>query len=138
MLSHAVNLKTKTDNPDKSERIIFHVQMNVDGEELDVTLVHLSYNRQQQCQNAVDVINYLASVGSERSVVLGDFNAYEDFPWPVTAILKGSFAADGACIPDKFFDPQDAGRGYGYVDAWQVSHSNEKGYTFSNMVSVVY
>ena len=132
MLSHAVNLKSKANNPDSNKRIIVHLQVDANGDEIDFTLVHLSYNRQQQCQNAVDVINYLASVGSERSVILGDFNSYEDFPWPVAAILKGAFPQNGGCVPDKFFDPQDSGRGYGYVDAWK--RSNENGYTFSNMV----
>lgn len=135
MLSHAVNLKLKTNNPDKNNRMIVHVQIDINGDEFDLTLVHLSYNRQQQCQNAIDVINYLASVGSERSVIFGDFNVYEDFLWPVQAILKGSFDSNGDCKPDKYFDAQDSGRGYGYVDAWQSTHAGQKGYTFSNMVS---
>ncbi|KAK3751381.1 hypothetical protein QZH41_002571 [Actinostola sp. cb2023] len=48
-------------------------------------------------------------------------------------MLKGAFAPNGGCVPDKFFEPQDSGRGYGYVDAWLISNGNEKGYTFSNM-----
>ena len=136
MLSHAVQLKNKINNPDKNKRIIVHVQLDINGDEIDVTLVHLSYDQQQQCQNAVDIINYLASVGSERSVVLGDFNAYEEFNWPIAAILKGSFTPQGGCTADKFFEPQDSSRGYGYVDAWSTTNGDKKGYTFSNMVGL--
>lgn len=133
VLSHVIDLKSKANNPDTNKRIMVHVQADVNGDEIDFTLVHLSYDRQQQCQNAIDVINYIASVGSERSVILGDFNAYEDFPWPVAAMLKGSFDSTSECKPDRFFEPQDSSRGYGYVDAWKSTE--DKGYTFSNMVS---
>lgn len=39
----------------------------------------------------MDVINYIVLMGSERFVLLGDFNVYNDFYWFVNGIMKGFF-----------------------------------------------
>ena len=134
ILSHVVNLTVGKASPDKNKRILIHAQVDVAGDEFDVTVVHLSYDKAQQCENAVDVINYIASMGSERSVLLGDFNAYNDFPWPVNGIMKGSFDKDSSCHPTRFFETQGSSQGYGFVDAWVMANGENAGYTFSNMV----
>lgn len=127
-LSHIVNLTVGKTNPDKNKRILLYAQIDIDGEELDVTVVHFSYNKQQQCENAVDLINNLAFRGTQRSVILGDFNAYADFSWPVDGILKGSFDKDGPCQ-----NTQGSIQGFGFVDAWVMANGDRTGYTFSNM-----
>lgn len=128
-LSHIVNLTVGKTNPDKNKRILLYAQIDIDGEELDVTVVHFSYNKHQQCENAVDLINNLAFRGTQRSVILGDFNAYADFSWPVDGILKGSFDNDGPCQ-----NTQGSSQGFGFVDAWVMANGDRTGYTFSNMV----
>ena len=133
-MSHVVNLTVGKGSVDSNQRVLLHVQVDVGGDELDFTVVHLSYDKTQQCQNAIDVINYIASVGSERSVLLGDFNAYNDFPWPVNGIMKGSFDKQGPCHAPRHFVPQGPNQGYGFVDAWVTTNGDSEGYTFSNMV----
>ena len=135
ILSHVVNLTVGKASPDKNKRVLLHAQVDISGDEFDVTIVHLSYDKAQQCENAVDVINYVASMGSERSVLLGDFNAYNDFPWPLNGIMNGSFDKDGSCKPLHYFEPQGSSQGYGFVDAWVIANGDSAGYTFSNMVS---
>ena len=134
ILSHVVDLTVDKKREDKNKRVLLHVQVDIDGDEFDVTVVHFSYDKEQQCENAVDVINYIASTGSERAVLLGDFNAYNDFPWPVYGIMKGSFDKQGPCHPSKHFDPQDSNQSYGFIDAWVNVNGDTAGYTFSNMV----
>lgn len=133
ILSHVVNLTIGKGGVDRNKRAILHAQVDIDGDELDITVLHLSYDKAQQCKNAVDVINYIASMGSERSVLLGDFNAYNDFHWPVNGIMKGSFDKQGPCHASSHLDPQGLNQGYGFVDAWVTANGNSKGYTFSNM-----
>lgn len=135
ILSHVMNLTVGKGSPDKNRRVLLHAQFDVSGNEIDVTVVHFSYDKMQQCENAAEVINYIASIGSERSVILGDFNAYSDFSWPVSAVMKGSFERNGACTLRRGFQPQDSNTGYGFVDAWVKVNGQTKGFTFSNMVS---
>lgn len=134
ILSHVVNLTEGKDSPDKNKRILLHAQVDIDGQELDITVIHFSYDKAQQCENAADAINYLASLGTEHSVLLGDFNAYNDFSWPVTAIMTGSFDKEGSCQPSRHFVPQGSNQGYNFVDAWKTANGDSPGYTFSNMV----
>lgn len=134
ILSHVVNLTVGKANPDKNKRILLHAQVDIGGDEFDITVIHFSYDKDQQCENAVDVISYVASTGTERSVLMGDFNAYNNFPWPVNGIMKGSFDKEGSCQPSRHFDPQDSSQGYGFVDAWVTANGDIAGNTFSNMV----
>lgn len=137
IMSHVVNLTVGKGSVDSNRRVVLHVQVDINGDELDLTVVHLSYDKTQQCQNAIDVINYIASMGSERSVLLGDFNAYNDFPWPVNGIMKGSFDQGGSCHASRNFQPQGSNQGYGFVDAWVTANGDSLGYTFSNMVCLL-
>ena len=134
IMSHVVNLTVGKGSVDKNKRVVLHAQVDIDGDELDVTVVHFSYDKTQQCQNAVDVINYIASTGSERSVLLGDFNVYNDFPWPVDGIMKGSFDKQGSCHAPLHFNLKGSNQAYGFVDAWVTANGDSTGYTFSNMV----
>ena len=73
---------------DSNNRILLHADIEME-KKISVTLVHLSYDRKQQCRNAADIINFISSIGSSPSVVMGDFNAYNDFVWLVKAIMEG-------------------------------------------------
>ncbi|EDO43890.1 predicted protein [Nematostella vectensis] len=130
MLSSNMELKISQLNPDKNKRVLLHTRLNIQGVELDLTLVHFSYDKQQQCQNAVDLISHLVALHSKRSVVLGDFNVYADFPWPMAAIESGRFPKRSACGPGSYLK---AGRTYAYVDVWNAVNHGREGYTFSNM-----
>ena len=135
MLSHVVNLSSGRTSPDTNNRVLLHAQFNVRGQAIDVTVVHFSYDKAQQCENAMDVIDYIATIGSGRSVVLGDFNAYNDFPWPIHAVMRGYFHEDSTCTPRRRFQTHNSRPGYGFIDAWTKVHPQEEGFTFSNMVN---
>ncbi|XP_068714606.1 uncharacterized protein [Montipora foliosa] len=128
ILSHVVNLTVEKMSVDKNKRILLHAQIEIEGEELNVFVVHFSYDKYQQCKNAVDLINFVASTKTEHSVLLGDFNAYNDFSWPVKAIMEGSLDKEGPCQQS-----QALSQGYAFVDAWVTANGDGTGYTFSNM-----
>ena len=123
---------------DSNNRIVIHTQLDIgDKDKLDVIIVHLSYDRKQQCRNVLDIMNFIPSMDSKYSVVMGDFNAYNDFDSPVKAILKGSFTqGDSKCHSLVL---QDTRNNHKFVDAWDsVKHNaHDLGYTFSNMVQYV-
>ena len=97
-------------------------------------VVHFSTDKKIQCQNAMRVINFIASTGADRTVIAGDFNTYSDYEWPVEAVLNGFFLPNG-CPKPVGFEPIGAEQGYGFDDSWsQTSVHEERGLTFSNMV----
>ena len=66
IMSHIVNHTVGKGSVDRNKRVVLHAQVDIDEDELDITVVHFSYDKTQQCQNAIDVISYIASIGSER------------------------------------------------------------------------
>lgn len=127
-----VNLNHNSGSTDSNKRIVLYAQLEISvTKKLNVTLVHFSYDRKQQCTNAKDIINFISSIASSNTVIMGDFNAYNDFEWPVKTIMEGTFPL-GDC---HLFSPGKS-VGYGFVDAWtSVTHSDrDTGFTFSNMV----
>lgn len=114
---------------DSNPRLALHAQIHVTGSSsyaVDVVAVHFSYDKQQQCQNAKELLDYLTSQNLRNIIVLGDFNAYPDFSGPVDAFTSKVVAS---C---PFERPQapllyDAAKVY--------SKSADQHLTFSNMPS---
>jgi hypothetical protein len=81
------------------------------------------------------VINFISSTGADRTVIVGDYNTYSDYEWPVEAVLNGFFLPNG-CPKPIGFEPVGSEQGYGFDDSWPMtSLDKEGGLTFSNMVS---
>ncbi len=112
------------------------VQVDIDGSEISMVALHLSYDTDLQCRNAWDVLSYLHSAGVEQTVILGDLNVYKDYQWPVKALMHGKFPSDAPhhCkrLPKSWFHGNSD---YKFVDAWTSIHPNRNGFSFSNMVS---
>ncbi|GFS18550.1 endonuclease exonuclease phosphatase [Elysia marginata] len=71
---------------DSNPRIALHAQIQVTQSPhhvLNVVAVHFSYDKQQQCQNAQQLLEFLESQDLQNIIVLGDFNTYPDFSGPV-------------------------------------------------------
>ena len=56
--SHVQNL-TYHSGPDENRRIVLHASFLVQSQEIQTALVHFSYDRQQQCQNALEVAEFV-------------------------------------------------------------------------------
>ena len=83
------------------------------------------------------VINFISSTGADRTVMMGDFNTYVDYEWPVEAVLNGFFLPNG-CPKPAGFEPVGTNQGYGFDDSWLTTNIDKSGgLTFSNMVSGV-
>jgi endonuclease/exonuclease/phosphatase family metal-dependent hydrolase len=132
-MSHHIPL-SKAGPSDRSPRELLHIQIEYEHHEIFFMVVHFSTDKKIQCQNAMRVINFIASTGADRTVIAGDFNTYSDYEWPVEAVLNGFFLPNG-CPKPVGFEPIGAEQGYGFDDSWsQTSVHEESGLTFSNMV----
>ena len=135
--SHIVNL-TSVKGIDTNKRVLVSAQFLINDKEVAVGVTHFSYDRQQQCDNVLAVMNYLNSAGTEQTILLGDFNAYDDFVWPMTVLMTGNARTEGYDVcqfTDANAFPIFQGVNYGFKDAWVEINPNNPGFTFSNMVS---
>ena len=54
---------SKSHGPDINQRIALHVPIIVDSQTtVNVIVVHFSYHRQQQCQNAAEILKFVQSM----------------------------------------------------------------------------
>ncbi|CAL1548175.1 unnamed protein product [Lymnaea stagnalis] len=131
MSSSIVNLTT-SGNIDKNPRIAIHAKVRVGPNEMDIIniiVVHFSYDREQQCQNAESIVQLIHRGQLNNVIVVGDLNAYTDFPGPVDVFTS---KRQSTCF---IKSKQAAGTILGTLkDAW-ISLDNDKanGLTFSNM-----
>lgn len=130
-MSHQIPL-SKADKNDQSPRALLHTQIEFEFQEVFFIVTHFSTNRNLQCQNAMRLINFVASTGSDRTVITGDFNTYEDYDWPIEAVKNGFFLPNG-CPSPVGFEPIGNEQGYGFDDCWSITNHNKPGFTFSNM-----
>ncbi|XP_057296584.1 uncharacterized protein LOC130625495 [Hydractinia symbiolongicarpus] len=134
-----LNFTFLKNSPDQNQRLMLYSQFLVhpSDHEVNVAFVHLSYERLQQCLNVAEMLRYLYGSGVENTILLGDFNTYADFHWPVEALSAGRIneEAPSECkVMGKEFDQkQYRGYGYNFLDAWGLINPNHHGYTFSNM-----
>ncbi|XP_062587961.1 uncharacterized protein LOC134249646 [Saccostrea cucullata] len=120
--------------PDTNKRVIIHAKVRTDHSGiLDVFVVHFSYVRQQQCENADALLHLLRERSYRYVVILGDMNVYNDFEWPLKLLTSKRRTDFKGCIPqlESFRRKRQT-----FLDAWTEVHGlEEAGYTFSNMPS---
>ncbi|ELT90867.1 hypothetical protein CAPTEDRAFT_217237 [Capitella teleta] len=130
--SQSVQRLTYTKGPDSNRRIALHVNIAFpDPGIIHFVIVHLSYDRYQQCGNMHDILQSEQTQKSEYLVILGDFNAYPDFEGPFQLFNSSSWDSNNPCIRKnrrlnflKHLRPLS--------DAWRLS-GIKGGNTFSNM-----
>ncbi|KAK3579046.1 hypothetical protein CHS0354_029903 [Potamilus streckersoni] len=124
--------------PDTNRRIILQAAvMMASSVIINVVVVHMSYDRQQQCNNAAELLKHITEHKLHNLVILGDFNTYVDFEWPVSMLTGEAGTRDklnpcskglGILFPSL---PTQIGR---FKDAWTEIHNDRNvGFTFSNM-----
>eukprot|EP00794_Sanderia_malayensis_P006186 gene6186-6901_t len=132
---HQVNF-TKGHGMDANARALLSAQIEVDDKEISFIVLHLSYDKRDQCDNAWDILKYLHMAGVEQTVLLGDFNVYRDHHWPIYALMNGKFPANAPWRCKRTQKPWFHGHSdYNFVDAWKSIQPHQPGYTFSNMPS---
>ncbi|XP_060581006.1 uncharacterized protein LOC132737690 isoform X1 [Ruditapes philippinarum] len=120
-------------DPDKNKRVIVHVRVkDRDGTSYDILVVHLSYHRQQQCRNVADIVTFITSRRLRNVIIMGDFNTYNDYNWPIDIFLDGKVTKDNPCW--KISQNVNLFR-LKFKDAWLNVNAEKSGLTFSNMPS---
>ena len=133
---HVLNL-TLGRSADPIQRSILSAQIMVDGHEISVIATHFSYDKEAQCNNAWDVLKYLHSARPEKMILLGDFNTYNEYHWPIELLLTGNLVAQGPVLCQRIQKPWFHGHAdYEFMDAWTEINPHAPGFTFSNMVRV--
>ncbi|XP_054750128.2 uncharacterized protein LOC129255823 [Lytechinus pictus] len=121
---------------DKVKRKVLHVTLMVSGYEVVVSVVHFSYDKWQQCNNVAEVMEYIRDVKPKYSILLGDFNTYNDYEGPLEGLHMGYFSSQNKCPKyAKSKNPTVESELTAYDDAWKVMHYGDNGFTFSNMPS---
>ncbi|KAH3893227.1 uncharacterized protein LOC127859717 isoform X1 [Dreissena polymorpha] len=126
------SLHPNTQNPDKNRRLAVSVRIrDAAGLIFDLVAVHLSYYRQQQCENIADVLNFVNKRDMKNVILLGDFNTYNDYEWPVR-LVTDKLDHNNPCtrLINSKWPSMNKGL---YKDAWISTNPEEKGLTFSNM-----
>ncbi|CAG5128239.1 unnamed protein product [Candidula unifasciata] len=130
ILSSSVISMTKASSSDRNPRVGVQVKIRLgpDIEDVvDIIVVHFSYDRQQQCQNAVDVLKITSGFQGQNIIILGDFNIYPDFEAPVELFTSRRHSA---CSVSSSVTSL---RGL-FKDVWlSAGRRPQEGLTFSNM-----
>ncbi|XP_060083400.1 uncharacterized protein LOC132562661 [Ylistrum balloti] len=123
--------------PDTNRRVLILAKIFISPQiTVQVAALHLSYDRHQQCGNTKSVIELIRDQESSsehlRSVVLGDFNTYNDFDWPVKMFTSPNQKTLDECrIQDvKFLSLRGKSP---WRDVWEMVGHPSAGRTFSNM-----
>ncbi|CAI9721317.1 Hypothetical predicted protein [Octopus vulgaris] len=119
--------------PDTNQRIALHAMIGYSEDSaIHVLTVHFSYDRQQQCNNAARILHYISEKELENVVLLGDFNTYQDFEWPLEVFTDTEIRPENSCFDMVRADAK--GPNTILADVWSV-HAADKlsGFTFSNM-----
>lgn len=125
-----VNL-TSSGSVDKNPRIALHVKVRLGASERDIIniiVVHFSYNRDQQCQNAESILKLIYRGQLTNVIVIGDLNAYKDFPGPVDIFTSKRQSTCSIKHEQPASNIRD-----NLKDAWVSADNKGKGLTFSNM-----
>ncbi|XP_033744975.1 uncharacterized protein LOC117330650 isoform X2 [Pecten maximus] len=123
--------------PDTNSRVLILAKVFITPHiSVQVGALHLSYDRRQQCGNTKSVIELIRDQESSpehlRSVILGDFNTYNDFDWPVKLFTSPNQKTLSEChIQDiKFLGAKGKAP---WSDVWEMVGHPSSGRTFSNM-----
>ncbi|KAL4234623.1 hypothetical protein ACF0H5_006264 [Mactra antiquata] len=121
-------------DPDKNKRIILHVKIQDTNNVIyNIIIIHLSYYRQQQCRNVEDIITFIHRNHLQNVIILGDFNTYNDYDWPIRLLTDDILKPSNQCWRE--INNKQYRSNIKFHDAWTTVHLNDKGLTFSNMPS---
>ncbi|XP_072050505.1 uncharacterized protein [Amphiura filiformis] len=119
---------------DANERMVLHAMVNLGNIHANFSVVHLSYDKWQQCVNVAEIMRYLRETKPKYSILLGDFNTYITYEWPLEGLLRGYFSAQNKCPKVAFRqNPTLEAEVFSYADAWMALNPHRLGFTFSNM-----
>ncbi|KAK0064120.1 hypothetical protein Bpfe_006305 [Biomphalaria pfeifferi] len=121
---------TSVGQTDTNPRIALHAKIRLDPSTfVNVIVVHFSYDRHQQCSNAEELMSYISTLELFNVIILGDFNAYTDFPGPMDMFTS---KRQSSCFIKRY--PNLSYLIGTFKDAW-ISFDNHgsTGFTFSNM-----
>ncbi|XP_071510406.1 uncharacterized protein [Diadema antillarum] len=121
---------------DRVKRKVLHATLMVQGVEVFVSVVHLSYDKWQQCNNVAEIMAYIRDKKPKYSLILGDFNTYVYYEGPLEGFHLGYFSTQNKCPKyAKSKNPTVESELTAYDDAWKVANYGLDGFTFSNMPS---
>lgn len=126
----AVNLTVGAQ--DQNIRILLTARIEGPFFPFTFAVTHMSYEKNTQCHNVIEIRNHLASL-PKPTVLVGDTNTYNDFEDPILH-LSSDDPTSSTCAQAQAGTPlpfsNDA-----LFDAWSTVHGTEPGFTFSNMPS---
>ena len=70
--SHNIKHLTYHSGPDKNKRVILHAVIETGGAAVNVIVVHLSYEKTQQCGNAEEILQYIKGTRKKKKSVSFD------------------------------------------------------------------
>ncbi|XP_064606868.1 uncharacterized protein LOC135471533 [Liolophura sinensis] len=137
ILKSRVHVLSSANTGDSNKRVSLSAQIAVNERVIvNVVVVHFSYDRQQQCQNAAEVLKHLTDLKLPNAVILGDFNTYTDFEWSAKVLtstnrlkeeLGPCYSTATSIIPKERIILEIA-------DIWEATaDSDHFSFTFSNM-----
>eukprot|EP00047_Mylnosiga_fluctuans_P010537 m.16781 g.16781 ORF g.16781 m.16781 type:complete len:380 (+) comp3176_c0_seq1:41-1180(+) len=136
--SELIELPQPSGTSDMNPRALLHAVVATAIGRVHVFVAHLTYDARAQCSMAVAMMDAIAPrAGSEPIVLMGDFNTYFDFEWPMdllTAALPPSLAVHALCPCAPVFAalPPDARQHWPpLTDAWEAVGEGPYGTTFT-------
>eukprot|EP01116_Phalansterium_solitarium_P000056 TRINITY_DN10042_c0_g1_i1.p1 TRINITY_DN10042_c0_g1~~TRINITY_DN10042_c0_g1_i1.p1 ORF type:complete len:401 (+),score=88.25 TRINITY_DN10042_c0_g1_i1:51-1253(+) len=127
---------------DLNRRIALYVTVNTPQIGLvNVVVTHFSYDTGNQCRNVADLMFFLNEFDRTAPlVILGDFNAYNNYPFAMLMLTGDDVApASNPCRQQRQQAEAVAGEAMPDVgkfrDVWSSLYPHDAGLTFSNMPS---
>lgn len=74
--------------------------------------------------------------GLKNLILLGDFNTYNDYEWPIKMLTEGPKGKGRGNRCYRTMAQSDIEIDEVFTDAWPATHPDAAGLTFSNMVCV--
>lgn len=122
---------------DQTQRAVVSAQILVNGHEVSLIVTHFSYDRESQCQNAWHILKYIHTARADKMVLMGDFNTYNEYHWPIELLLTGNIDIQAPAECHMVQKPWFHGHpDFEFVDAWTELNTHSPGFTFSNMVRI--
>jgi len=130
--SQVLKLSQEAQDTDKNKRVCLRAHIHSPIGKLQFFLTHFSYGDMTQCRHVVELYRFInASQDSNNQILVGDFNTYYDFEYPMD-LLIGKVNHSSRCIPvwesQNFKLPVESKTVF--KDVWLNLRSNEAGLTF--------
>lgn len=96
--SNRVVLTSLPHDQDTNQRIALHATVMLpDGGTSSIVVTHISYAKHVQCRNFWE-LRQLAQTLQPPVIMMGDWNVYGDYGWPVELLTHHALAAENPCI----------------------------------------